>query len=70
MFEGKYKRARKLQQERIEQNRSPEQNIDFKSQLEKGDIPAMIIAAFITILPVAILVLVVIAAAGYFFIMR
>ncbi len=32
----------------------------------KGDIPAMIIAAFITFIPVAILVLGIILVAGYF----
>ena len=35
-------------------------------ELEKGDMPAMIIAAFITFIPVAILVLGIILVAGYF----
>lgn len=68
MFEGRYKRARKLQQERTP--RSPQENIDFSSQMEKGDLPAMIIAALITFVPAALVVLAVIAAAGYFFIMH
>ena len=37
-----------------------------RPELEKGDIPAMIIAAFITFIPVAILVLGMILVAGYF----
>ena len=37
-----------------------------RPELEKGDIPAMIIAAFITFIPVAILVLGIILVAGYF----
>lgn len=36
-------------------------------ELEKGDVPAMIIAAFLTFLPAAILVLGGIALLGYFF---
>ena len=36
-----------------------------RPELEKGDIPAMIIAAFITFIPVAILVLGIILVAGY-----
>ena len=38
--------------------------------MEKGDTLAMIIAGLITILPAAIVTLVILAAAGYFFIMR
>lgn len=37
-----------------------------RPELEKGDMPAMIIAAFITFIPVAILVLGIILVAGYF----
>lgn len=37
-----------------------------RPELEKGDMPAMIIAAFITFIPVAILVLGMILVAGYF----
>lgn len=41
-----------------------------RPELEKGDFLAMVLAAFLTILPVAIIVLVVIALVGYFFLMR
>ena len=37
-----------------------------RPELEKGDMLAMIIAAFITFIPVAILVLGIILVAGYF----
>ena len=71
LFEGKYKRARKLQQERNAQRGAIVGNqMPLESQMEKGDLPAMIIAALITILPVAILVLAILAAAGYFFVIR
>ena len=38
--------------------------------MEKGDTLAMIIAGLITILPAALVTLVILAAAGYFFVMR
>ena len=36
--------------------------------MEKGDLPAMLIAAMLTIVPACLLVLAVLALAGYFFI--
>ena len=39
----------------------------FKDELEKGDIPAMLISAVLVILPVAIIVLLVIVFAGRLF---
>ena len=38
--------------------------------MEKGDGCAMVIAAMITIIPVALITVVALAAIGYFFIMR
>ena len=38
--------------------------------LEKGDTFALILSALLTIVPVALVVLAVLAAAGYFFIVR
>ena len=38
--------------------------------MEKGDGCAMVIAALITIVPVCLIVLAILAAAGYFFIVR
>lgn len=38
--------------------------------MEKGDGCAMVIAAMVTIIPVALIVVVALAAVGYFFIMR
>lgn len=45
-----------------------EENI--QSMLEKNDTLAMILSALITIVPVALVFLVAICAAGYFFIVR
>ena len=71
MFEGKYKRARKLQQERMgTENDDLRGEVPMQTQMEKGDLPAMIIAAFLTILPVALIVLAVLALAGVFFVRR
>ena len=39
-------------------------------EMEKGDGLAMVIAAFITIVPICLVVVAILAAAGYFFIVR
>lgn len=43
---------------------------DVRNVLEKGDVPAMIISALITILPVALVFLLAISALGFFFVAR
>ncbi len=71
LFEGKYRRARKFQREQRDlRARSDDQQRPLADEMEKGDLLAMIIAACVTILPVALLVLAALAAAGYFFIVR
>ena len=66
-FKGRYDRFRKLQKERM-----GEQPIDRApcDEMEKGDGLAMLIAAFITIVPICLVVLAILALAGYFFIVR
>ena len=66
-FKGRYDRFRKLQKEKM-----GEQPIDRApcDEMEKGDGLAMLIAAMITIVPICLVVMVVLALAGYFFIVR
>ena len=66
-FKGRYDRFRKLQKERM-----GEQPIDRVpcDEMEKGDGLAMLIAAFITIVPICLVVLAILALAGYFFIVQ
>ena len=66
-FKGRYDRFRKLQKERM-----GEQPIDRApcDEMEKGDGLAMLIAAFITIVPICLVVLAILALGGYFFIVR
>ena len=66
-FKGRYDRFRKLQKVRM-----GEQPIDRApcDEMEIGDGLAMLIAAFITIVPICLVVLAILALAGYFFIVR
>lgn len=73
LFERKFERARKLQKEQNEARKSDctgRDDLELTDVMEKGDTLAMIIAGLITILPAAIVTLAILAAAGYFFIMR
>ena len=69
IFGGKFDRARKLQQEKME-GRERAYDDDIGSKLEKGDTAALIISALITFLPVALITLGVLALVGYLFVMR
>ena len=73
-FERKYERARKLTRERASQGKLPADpdrpEPELEDVMEKGDMFAMIISALLTILPVALVVLVLLSLAGYFFIVR
>ena len=66
-FKGRYDRFRKLQKEKM-----GEQPIDRApcDEMERGDGLAMLIAAMITIVPICLVVLAILALAGYFFIVR
>lgn len=66
-FKGRYDRFRKLQKERMggwTDDRAP------CDEMERGDGLAMLIAALITIVPVCLVMLAILALAGYFFIVR
>ena len=43
---------------------------ELSQEMEKGDLFAMIVAAFAVLWPIVLIVLVVLALAGYFFIVR
>ena len=70
-FHDRYERFRRLQRERMgarQLERTGWEAPEPADMMEKGDLPAMLIAAMITIVPVCLLVLAVLALAGYFFI--
>ena len=66
-FKGRYDRFRKLQKEKMGEQPTGRAPCD---EMEKGDGLAMLIAAFITIVPICLVVLAILALAGYFFIVR
>lgn len=70
IFRGRYDRARKLQQEKMQGRERAYDDDQLGSKLEKGDTAALIISAMITILPVALIVLGVLALVGYLFVVR
>ncbi len=72
-FEGKFERAHKFEKEQraLRDRRSHyDDEISPSDLMEKGDGCAMVIAAMITIVPVGLIVIAVLAAAGYFFVIR
>ena len=72
-FEGKYERAAKFQKEqKAKRNFGSryDEELSPSDLMEKGDGCAMVIAAMITIIPIAVLTVVALAAVGYFFILR
>lgn len=66
-FQGRYERFRKLQREKMGEQITDRAPCD---EMEKGDGLAMLIAAMITIVPICLVVMAVLALAGYFFIVR
>ncbi len=69
-FFGRYERARKLQKEKREQMPYGRDETAPIEEMERGDLPAMLIAALITILPIALIVLAVLSLAGFLFIVH
>ncbi|MDO5377680.1 MAG: hypothetical protein Q4G52_05025 [Clostridia bacterium] len=69
-FSGRYERARRLQKEKREQMPFGRDETAPIEEMERGDLPAMLIAALITIVPVALLVLAALAFVGFVFIVR
>ena len=70
IFRSRYDRARKLQQEKMQGRERAYDDDQLGSKLEKGDTAALIISAMITILPVALIALGVLALVGYLFVVR
>ena len=70
IFRGRYDRARKLQQEKMQGRERAYDDDQLGSKLEKGDTAALIISAMITILPVALIALGVLALVGYLCVVR
>ena len=67
-FDGqRSERFRKLQREKMGEQITDRAPCD---EMEKGDGLAMLIAAMITIVPICLAVMAVLALAGYFFIVR
>lgn len=69
LFEKKTKAAMEAARKRNEE-RFPPQPEKPEVKPEKGDLPAMMCSAYLILLPVCILVLILLCAAGYFFILR
>ena len=73
LFQRKYDLARAFQKEQRKQREGKNagrDDVEMADLLEKGDTFALILSALLTIVPVALVVLAVLAAAGYFFIVR
>lgn len=72
-FEGKFERAHQFEKEQKalrERHSRCSDELSPSDLMEKGDGCAMVIAAMITIVPIALIVVVALAAVGYFFILR
>jgi len=70
LFQRKYEKLQAREREMLKGSPPALQEENLENQLEKHDTLALILSALITILPVALLFLCAIAAAGYFFIVR
>ncbi|MGN0997466.1 MAG: hypothetical protein ACI4PG_11215 [Candidatus Ventricola sp.] len=68
-FAGRMERAAKLSRERAARREGGDTTAPADS-MEKGDGLAMLLAALITIVPVCLIALALLAGAGYWFIMR
>jgi len=79
IFDKKYDRALELEKEKKQLSREKMSDVqsgletsddrnedDLSEHLEKGDLPAMLIAAVITFIPIGIIVLLAICAFAYF----
>ncbi len=70
IFQGRFERARKLQQEQIKGIERAYDDENLSDKLEKNDTLAMILSALIVFLPAALIALGVISLLGYLFIVR
>ena len=67
IFQGRYEKARALLKERMEGRKRAVDEDDLESQLEKNDMLAMILSALLVFIPAALIVLGILALAGYLF---
>lgn len=71
IFQKKVDRAMKHSHDRAKaQEGEGQPDLNPEDIMEKGDLPAMMLAGMVTILPVALVVLGILVLAGYFFLMR
>lgn len=70
IFEKKIKRAFNWQAEKQKDVEKALNDDELESKIEKGDTSAMIISALIVLVPITLIVLAALAAAGYFFLIR
>ena len=70
IFQRKYERALNRAREIRGESPSALTDASLGDQLEKGDVPAMIISALLVIVPVALVALVAVSLLGGFFIVR
>ncbi len=70
LFQGRYEKARKLQQEKLNGRERAFDDESLSDKLEKNDTLALILSALMVFLPAALLVLGVISLLGYLFIVR
>lgn len=70
IFQRKYERAMKHLKEQSGESPKALEEENLADKLEKNDALAMIISGLIVILPVALVVLLIVSAAGYFFVVR
>ena len=70
LFQGRFnKQLERIKEQRGDAKRAFDED-DIRSVLEKNDVLAMILAALITIVPVALVFLVALSAIGFFFVVR
>ncbi len=70
IFQGRFERARKLQQEQMNGRERAYDDETLADKLEKNDTLAMIFSALMVFVPAALVVLGVISLIGYLFVVR
>jgi hypothetical protein len=70
IFQGRYDKARKLQQEQMNGRERAYDDDTLADKLEKNDTLAMILSALLVFLPAALAVLGVVSLIGYLFVVR
>lgn len=70
LFQRKYEKMKAFQREQLGESPRALEEENLSDKLEKHDTLALILSALITIVPVVLLFLLAIVAAGYFFLVR